>query len=423
MSAPNPNDMPTETKQTGVESEARSIPTTKLAALSHFTSLGRTLSRSSSKKEKVAFPPPSWTLDNTKNDGAGASDWSYNPERWTREIEQLKQAAEGAESGSVKDAATMKSPSVETDPKEWDNPPGPKTIANRIWTLIHGSESVPAHSSTANVDQKLANLLSSEAVMNGETKGNSVWSILERLGPKRSQIVEKEGEGKEAPEAGEGIMVYAPLQPARESEVELADSDMVLEYMDDPLHSQAENSDKGPGDKTPEPTEAPTAKAHREWHPSPTKLSLQVAWWGYRLYLPPPVLAILSDTHLAAAKRGAMITAALKWLLDKVPMMLIPPPFRPAAMMLKRLTPYLGYVGGFVAWSWERIKKRDKGDGVVLTATWLLPLALIPATWDPKIHGHPKPPLEKPVEAGSSERLPDDKKTELDRQKTTKAKR
>jgi hypothetical protein len=86
--------------------------------------------------------------------------------------------------------------------------------------------------------------------------------------------------------------------------------------------------------------------------------------WGYRLYLPPPVMKTLDNSHLAAAKRGAMITAALKWILDKVPMMMIPPPLRPAMMVLKRLTPYLGYVGVFIASAWTAIKARDKGASI-----------------------------------------------------------
>jgi len=197
---------------------------------------------------------------------------------------------------------------------------------------------------------------------------------------------------EEVPDANEGIMVYAPLQPDSSSEVELADSELVLEYMDDPVELPSNNPDQ------------PTKIQHREWRPSPTKLSLQVAWWGYRLYMPPPVLAVLSDAHLAAAKRGAMISASLTWAINKVPMLLVPPMFRPAAMMLKRLTPFLGYVGAFVAWSWERIKKKDKGDGVVLTATWLLPVAVLPATWDPKIHGQVR---EKSAETVATEDKPD----------------
>jgi hypothetical protein len=70
---------------------------------------------------------------------------------------------------------------------------------------------------------------------------------------------------------------------------------------------------------------------------------------------------LLDDTHLEAARRGAMITAALKYVLDKIPAMLFPPQIRPGIMVLKRLTPYLGYVGVFIAWSWTAIKARDKG--------------------------------------------------------------
>jgi hypothetical protein len=56
-----------------------------------------------------------------------------------------------------------------------------------------------------------------------------------------------------------------------------------------------------------------------------------------------------------------MITTALKWLLDHIPVKLVPPQFRPVVPMLKQLTPYLGYIGIFIAWSWSAIKMYDKG--------------------------------------------------------------
>ncbi|KAI4528759.1 hypothetical protein K525DRAFT_169339, partial [Schizophyllum commune Loenen D] len=100
-------------------------------------------------------------------------------------------------------------------------------------------------------------------------------------------------------------------------------------------------------------------------------------------YLPPPVMQVLDDSRIAAAKKGAMITAALKWVLDHIPTAIFPPAIRPAMTILKRLTPYLSYVGVFVAWSWGAISARDNaGNGVVLTATWLLPVALIPSPWE-----------------------------------------
>lgn len=127
--------------------------------------------------------------------------------------------------------------------------------------------------------------------------------------------------------------------------------------------------------------------------------------------MPPPVLDVLDNKKLEGAKRAAMVTTALKWLLDHVPALMVPPPMRPALVLLKGLVPYLGYVGGFVAWSWGYIKKFDKGaelgspsnnldvylvwslagHGVTLTATWLATVALVPGTWEendfPK---HPK---------------------------------
>jgi hypothetical protein len=125
-------------------------------------------------------------------------------------------------------------------------------------------------------------------------------------------------------------------------------------------------------------------------------------------YLPPPVIDTLNNKRLEVAKRAALITTALKWLLDHLPVKLVPPQFRPVLTVLKRLVPYLGYIGAFVAWSWGAIKAFDKGtatvtvagrpqvhsvdkhlillgNGVILTATWLLPVALIPGTWEEEL--------------------------------------
>ena len=78
-------------------------------------------------------------------------------------------------------------------------------------------------------------------------------------------------------------------------------------------------------------------------------------------YLPPPILSLLDNKHVESVKRAALITTALKWLLDHIPVLAIPPQFRLAISLLKGLVPYLGYVGAFVAWSWGAIKTFDKG--------------------------------------------------------------
>ena len=118
---------------------------------------------------------------------------------------------------------------------------------------------------------------------------------------------------------------------------------------------------------------------------------------------------MLNNQRLEAAKRAAMLTTALQWLLGHVPLTLVPPQFRAGILIARRLVPYLGYIGGFVAWSWGAMKSFDRGtrdcqfseksifillsgQGIVLTATWLLPVALIPGTWEAKDASRPPSP-------------------------------
>ncbi|KAJ7017961.1 hypothetical protein C8F04DRAFT_408661 [Mycena alexandri] len=365
------------------------IPTEKISSLIRMTSTQR-------KRPPIIFPPPSWQLEETQNNGAGASDLPDEP-------------------GIPKN--------ISDDGVLAEDAPEPHMFAQRIGTLI---DSLPPPEPTKDADvgevdpkgpplplsvtsdSKLMKLLASENVMNGSISAGrqSVWSMLERLERLTGRhgadgASKKAGEGKGDEREDGGVMMYAPLQPTADSQVELADSEMVLEYFDEPTEQEKSNKASEPPSKdtTKPPLTRPQpgsrksdgvqpsksrskqrVKEHVHWVPSPTQISLQANWWGYRLYLPPPVMNLLDDTRLAAARRGAMITAALKYLLDKIPLMLLPPQVRPAVMVLKRLTPYLGYVGVFIAWSWTAIKARDKGDGVVLTATWLLPVALVPAT-------------------------------------------
>jgi hypothetical protein len=70
---------------------------------------------------------------------------------------------------------------------------------------------------------------------------------------------------------------------------------------------------------------------------------------------------VLNNKRLEAAKRAAIITTALQWLLGQVPLSVLPPQFRPGLLVAQRLVPYIGYIGGFVAWSWGAMKSFDKG--------------------------------------------------------------
>lgn len=47
--------------------------------------------------------------------------------------------------------------------------------------------------------------------------------------------------------------------------------------------------------------------------------------------------------------------------MDHLPVALLPPQMRPGVTILRHLVPYVGYIGGFVAWSWSAIRSFDKG--------------------------------------------------------------
>ncbi|KAI0003841.1 hypothetical protein BJV74DRAFT_881637 [Russula compacta] len=305
-------------------------------------------------------------------------------------------------------------------------------------------------------DSRFLALLGNANVMSGSLdKGRqSVFAILDRL--RRPSAHATEAPADAAPsstsdeEQDDSIMLYGPLVPSEDSEVELAASDIMsvfddgetVEYeqparplsfaaaggqltprspspsrpgeptqQEGPADARQSDTQKDPGsvgwfdtwkgkvieggklvsDKVAEGTKSlkekmadgrKVVKTKTRWVPSPDKISVQATWWGYRLYLPPPVLDVLNNKRLKAAKRAAIITTALQWLLSHVPLTLVPPQFRAGVLITRRLVPYLGYIGGFVAWGWGAMKSFDKGQGITLTATWLLPVALIPGTWE-----------------------------------------
>ncbi|PPQ80200.1 hypothetical protein CVT25_003552 [Psilocybe cyanescens] len=306
---------------------------------------------------------------------------------------------------------------------------------------------VPPPDSTPIQDSRLINFLSSPTIMNGSTvKGRpSIWSVLERIGapahsfPPAHQGAEDDTTGDESHSDSEehsiysdnsSVMVYSPLIPSLDDHVELAE---LVPVEQEEAASESQTAIEGTSWTTVwplsiwyGPSSQPTAsavdaKSHlsgeivlsrprtsldrdgnvmrtqtaRAWVPSTTKLSVQAMWWGYRIYLPPPVLEILSDKTLEATKRAAMITTALTWFFNHLPVDALPPPVRPAALLLQRLAPFLGYIGTFISWSWSTIKSYDVGFGVTLTATWLLPVALIPGTW--RENDFPKSPTQSLV--------------------------
>ncbi|KAK2461062.1 hypothetical protein APHAL10511_006909 [Amanita phalloides] len=147
-------------------------------------------------------------------------------------------------------------------------------------------------------------------------------------------------------------------------------------------------------------------RRRRVWVPSRTQLSLETMWWGYRIYIPPRVLDALDSTSVETSRRAALLTAALTWFFTNFPVNVLPIPVRPVIIILQGLVPYLGYLGGILSWSWGSIKSYDEGYGIILTATWVMPIALIPSTWVPPPSEWPGSPLSTTSATFSSNTSP-----------------
>ncbi|KAJ7611632.1 hypothetical protein FB45DRAFT_312905 [Roridomyces roridus] len=269
-------------------------------------------------------------------------------------------------------------------------------------------------------DPELISLLSNPSIMSGsDGRRQSVWSMLDAIEPPRVSDAGTmdQSQSEYAVSDRSSIMMYSPLIPNADSVIELAALEDVPTISEDPTPARwswpvwptfwpfgdwtAKSPDFVISESPPETNEPPAGAVQerkevpiqRVWKPSTTKLSFETTWWGYRLYLPPPVLSILDDQSVEATRQATTITAALTWFFTNLPISTFPPPLQSAMFLLQRLVPFISYIGTFISWSWSTIRGFDRGHGVILTATWLLPIALIPSTW----HARDVPPPSSPA--------------------------
>ncbi|KAG2129830.1 uncharacterized protein EDB93DRAFT_1256106 [Suillus bovinus] len=445
------------TVHVGAEPRASSLPSSASQILQAKSNTIDKLLKYARKAKRPGFPPSSWLVEEGNQAQQPITPTAASLHASPIIDDEIQEAGSSATVDAIQFDGGGEV-GVESEPPE------PDTLARRIQAMIASLPSVPSGlptsfpqfyttpsgtpvidpndsppiSSPGFSDSKLTTFLTSFSVMNGsiDRGRESVWSVLDRL---RSPITKRDGSaesnaveprtGAEYEDDNGSVMMYGPLEPTEDSEIEIARSEIVslngdgeeirtpqLTFVPLPSESieqvlaQSESSGTGkqragheqvPSSSSVEPKDMTTVAVsepveYRVWLPSPTKISVQAMWWGFRIYLPPPVLDALNDKQLEAAKRAAMITTALKWLLDHLPISLMPPQLRTSMSILRRLVPYLGYIGGFIAWSWSAVKVFDKGYGVVLTATWLLPIALIPGTWEatdfPALQAEPQTP-------------------------------
>jgi hypothetical protein len=95
------------------------------------------------------------------------------------------------------------------------------------------------------------------------------------------------------------------------------------------------------------------------------RISVLTYWWGLEVCLPPPTIAHLEVAEYPGSALLNLLTA-LSVLNEGV----------------REILPFIRYISQFVQAEWSLIKRADEGKGVVCTATWLLPVALVPRAWD-----------------------------------------
>lgn len=120
----------------------------------------------------------------------------------------------------------------------------------------------------------------------------------------------------------------------------------------------------------------------RVWIPSTTKASFLAQWWGFTLYLPQAVMAEVGKDAEKAENIAMTISKMLTALLDGAAKIPLPASFQAVLTVLKSIAPVTQYISTYIGWSWNELKTLDKGEGICLSTTWVLPVALIPRTWD-----------------------------------------
>ena len=215
-------------------------------------------------------------------------------------------------------------PSLPSGPFTPSSQPHPTLAETQAIDTCDGAPNTPLESPIT--DSKLKTLLTSFPIMNGsiERGRESVWSVLDRLRSPRSKgnMDSEPNEvlhpGAEYEDDNGSVMMYGPLEPTEDSEIEIARSEIVslngdgeeirtpqLSFVPLPSESieqvlsQSDSRRKGKQREDPEqiastsrvPTEATTSGTsseppveYRVWLPSLTKISIQAMWWGFRMY-------------------------------------------------------------------------------------------------------------------------------------------
>ncbi|GAA5969612.1 hypothetical protein JCM11641_008177 [Rhodosporidiobolus odoratus] len=121
------------------------------------------------------------------------------------------------------------------------------------------------------------------------------------------------------------------------------------------------------------------SKVHEGLTVSPPmdRVSVLVWWWGFELALPPPAIKTLSSVASVQQTFFTFLQAFVAAGDTDCTFSAIP-----SRAGAPELAPLVRYISSYFDMEWSAIKAQDRGKGVVLAATWLLPVALVPRPWD-----------------------------------------
>ncbi|KAN0060229.1 hypothetical protein ACQY0O_007558 [Thecaphora frezii] len=112
------------------------------------------------------------------------------------------------------------------------------------------------------------------------------------------------------------------------------------------------------------------------------RMAIFVHWWGFELTLPKPTMAYLNTVQSVSG-------AFLSFLQTMVVTGGVP-----------ELQPFIRYISVYMDVEFKAIKEQDCGNGVCVAATWLMPMALVPRSWDYSLEG-PEAPSEPSTAASA----------------------
>jgi len=98
------------------------------------------------------------------------------------------------------------------------------------------------------------------------------------------------------------------------------------------------------------------------FHPPLHQISAFMFWWGYEIFVPQECMGRLDQVQNVSNS----FLGFLQVVASASP-----------------ITPYFGFISAWVGLQFTVIKAQNTGHGVVLAATWVLPVALVPRPWVP----------------------------------------